>query len=59
MKKIIVCWIRDGHDIIDSEDDLPENAGVLAAWAEYTPGEPCPLCGASPEEIEGGMRDAE
>jgi len=55
MKKIIVCWVKDGHQIVDSEDDLPENAGILAAWAEYTLGEPCPLCGATPGEIQRSL----
>ena len=55
MKKIIVCWTKGGHDILSSIDELPENAEFLATWAEYTPGEPCPLCGANSREIEESL----
>ena len=55
MKKIIVCWGKAGHDIIDDINDLPENADLLGTWAEYTLGEPCPLCGATPGEIQRSL----
>lgn len=55
MGKIIVCWAKAGHDIVDGIEDLPENAELLASWAEYILGDSCPLCGASPQEIQESL----
>ena len=53
-KKVIVCWHQAGHDVI-SAVELPENANILAAWDQYIPGENCPICGATPREIEESL----